>query len=138
MTQLSTCAVLQCLSSDVALNLFSMIRETAWVIASASIRASICRRRRRRHRHRRHHDRRRCRCCRAVVVNKFLMKNLVVHECDKTEKKVSQGRREKKIPYPTFDAFQVFSFRTNFSLGKKIPSRFQRQLTGEKIESDFS
>ena len=102
MTQLSkntvpaTCAVLQCLSSDVALNLFSMIRETAWVIASASIRASICRRRRRRHRHRRHHDRRRCRCCRAVVVNKFLMKNLVVHECDKNEKKVSQVRREKK------------------------------------------
>ena len=67
------------------------------------------------------------------------MKNLVVHECDKNEKKVSQGRRKKKIPDPTFDAFQVFSFRTNFFfLGKKIPSRFQRQLTGEKIESDFS
>ena len=96
MTQLSkntvpaTCAVLQCLSSDVALNLFSMIRETAWVIASASIRASICRRCRRRRR------RRRCRRCRAVVVNKFLMKNLVVHECDTNEKKVSQGQREKK------------------------------------------
>ena len=74
-----------------------MIRETAWVIASASIRANICRRRRRRrHRRRRHRHRRRCRRCRAVVVNKFLMKNLVVHECDTNEKKVSQGQREKK------------------------------------------
>ena len=54
------------------------------------------------------------------------------------EKSLSGSEGEKKFRIQGLMHFRYFHFGQIFPSVKKIPSRFQRQLTGEKIESDFS